>query len=221
MRDPPAAGRAQHRAARIFAACALALAGGLLAQAGAQLKWVAGVALHRQPGFWSVVALAGMAVFALLMLVQRSAPAADFAPDIDESATQPAAPSTAQDSTPSPSPSPTPSPSPSPSPTPSPSSSPAQVRPWQAWFGALEYAGYFLLYVAAVPRLGYLPATLLALPLLTWRLGYRAPRMLIISALFGVTVVVLFKSLLQVKIPGGSVYELLPAAARNFMILYL
>lgn len=201
MRDPPAAGRAQHRAARIFAACALALAGGLLAQAGAQLKWVAGVGLHRQPGFWSVVALAGMAVFALLMLFQRRAPAADFAPDIDESAAQTDATSTAQDSTPAP--------------------SPSQVRPWQAWFGALEYAGYFLLYVAAVPRLGYLPATLIALPLLTWRLGYRAPRMLIISALFGVTVVVLFKSLLQVKIPGGSVYELLPAAARNFMILYL
>jgi len=207
MRDPPAAGRAQHRAARIFAACALALAGGLLAQAGAQLKWVAGVGLHRQPGFWSVVALAGMTVFALLMLFQRRAPAADFAPDIDESAPQTDATSTAQDSTPAPSPSPSPA--------------PAQVRPWQAWFGALEYAGYFLLYVAAVPRLGYLPATLIALPLLTWRLGYRAPRMLIISALFGVTVVVLFKSLLQVKIPGGSVYELLPAAARNFMILYL
>jgi len=209
MRGPPAAARAHHRAARIFAACALALAGALLAQADAQLKWVAGVGLHRQPGFWSVVALAGMAVFALLMLFQRRAPVADFAPDIDESAAQPDATSTEQDSTPSPSPAPSSSPSPS------------QVRPWQAWFGALEYAGYFLLYVAAVPRLGYLPATLLALPLLTWRLGYRAPRMLIISALFGVTVVVLFKSLLQVKIPGGSAYELLPAAARNFMILYL
>jgi len=199
------------RAVTVFAACALLFACVLLAQADAQLKWLAGVGLHKQPGFWSVVSLAGMTVFALLMLVQPGAPAGDFAPDIDESSQQTDSTSRAQDAAPSSSPSPPPSPSPSPS----------QERPWLAWFGVLEYAGYFLLYVAAVPRLGYLPATLIALPLLTWRLGYRAPRMLITAALFGLTVVVLFKSLLQVKIPGGVAYQLLPAAARNFMMLYL
>ena len=35
----------------------------------------------------------------------------------------------------------------------------------------------------------------------------------------GLFTVVLFKSLLQVKIPGGAVYEFLPGALRNFMIL--
>ena len=44
--------------------------------------------------------------------------------------------------------------------------------------------------------------------------------MLSCAVLFSVVVVVLFKSLLQVKIPGGAVYNLLPDAARNFMTLY-
>ena len=88
------------------------------------------------------------------------------------------------------------------------------------WLEALEYAGWFLVYVWLVPRLGYLPVTLIFAVVLTWRLGYRDARMLWIAALFGLAVVVVFKSFLQVKIPGGLAYEYLPGALRSFFILY-
>lgn len=174
------------RAVTVFAACALLFACVLLAQAGWQLKWLAGAALHKQPGFWSALALAGMAVFALLCLARRRIAASSTATATEPSATPGASPS----------------------------------RTLRDWLGPAEYAGYFLAYVFAVPRLGYLLATLLGVLLLTLRLGYRSRRMLCCAALFSVAVVVLFKSLLQVKIPGGAWYAWLPDAARNFMTLY-
>ncbi len=88
------------------------------------------------------------------------------------------------------------------------------------WLEVLEYAGWFLVYVWLVPRLGYLPVTLVFAVALSWRLGYRRARMLWITALFAVVVVVVFKSLLQVKIPGAQVYEYLPGGLRSFFILY-
>jgi hypothetical protein len=94
----------------------------------------------------------------------------------------------------------------------------AELRRWGA---VLEYALWFMAYVLAVPILGYLPTTLVFVPLLSWRMGYRRPRMLVIAALFGVCVVVLFKSFLSVRIPGGMVYEYLPGALRSFFILNL
>lgn len=87
------------------------------------------------------------------------------------------------------------------------------------WFESVEYALWFLVYVWVVPIFGYLPVTLVFAPLLTWRLGYRSRRMLWISALFALLVVVLFKTMLQVKIPGGLIYEYLPGGLRSFFIL--
>jgi len=87
------------------------------------------------------------------------------------------------------------------------------------WLQALEYGGWFLAYVWLVPIAGYLPVTLIFAPLLAWRLGYHSARMLVISVLFGFGVVVLFKSLLAVKIPGGLIYEYLPGVWRSFFIL--
>lgn len=87
------------------------------------------------------------------------------------------------------------------------------------WVKAIEYAGWFLVYVLIVPTIGYLLATLLFSVLLTWRLGYRSKARLVAAALTGVAVVLVFKSMLSVKIPGGEIYEFLPAALRNFMIL--
>lgn len=89
------------------------------------------------------------------------------------------------------------------------------------WARVLEYAAWFLVYVLAVPWLGYLPATLIFVPALTWRMGYRDRRLLWLSAAFAVLVVVLFKTVLSVKIPGGAAYEYLPAGLRSFFILYL
>lgn len=92
---------------------------------------------------------------------------------------------------------------------------------WEAlkWGRALEFALWFMVYVLAVPLLGYLPVTLIFAPLLAWRMGYRSRFMQGISAVFAVAVVVLFKSFLSVKIPGGAVYEYLPGALRSFAIL--
>ncbi len=93
----------------------------------------------------------------------------------------------------------------------------AEARRWGA---VLEHAAWFLAYVWLVPRAGYLPATLVLAPLLAWRLGYRSRRMLSIAVLFAFCVVVLFKGLLAVKIPGGALYEYLPGAWRSFFILH-
>jgi len=90
-----------------------------------------------------------------------------------------------------------------------------------SWARGLEYLVWFMVYVWVVPILGYLPTTVLFCVALTWRLGYRSPRVLLSAVLTAVAIVVIFKSFLSVRIPGGAVYEYLPAALRNFMILYL
>lgn len=89
------------------------------------------------------------------------------------------------------------------------------------WAAVLEYALWFMGYVLLVPVLGYLPVTLIFVPLLSWRMGYRSRFMMISSIVFAVAVVFLFKSFLGVKIPGGAIYEYLPGALRSFFILNL
>ena len=87
------------------------------------------------------------------------------------------------------------------------------------WLLALEYPLWFLAYVWLVPLLGYLPTTLLFCPILTLRLGYFNRKALGWSMIAGVLIVLLFKAFLQVKIPGGMLYDSLPGALRNFMIV--
>ena len=89
-----------------------------------------------------------------------------------------------------------------------------------AWLRAGEFLIWFMAYVWAVPWIGYLPATLVFAVTLTWRLGYRG-RWLWAAAGTGAGIVVLFKGVLAVGIPGGAVYDLLPAGLRNVMVLYL
>jgi len=86
---------------------------------------------------------------------------------------------------------------------------------------AIEFAAWFMVYVFLVPYVGYLPTTLMFCLLLTLRVGYRSRKFLVASLLTGLITVLIFKSFLSVKIPGAAVYEYLPAALRNFMILYL
>ena len=88
------------------------------------------------------------------------------------------------------------------------------------WLRAFEYVGWFIVYVMVVPRLGYLLSTMLFCLLLSLRLGYRRPGILALSVVFGFAVVLLFKTFLQVKVPGGQIYEVLPTAARSFMLTY-
>ena len=89
------------------------------------------------------------------------------------------------------------------------------------WATALEFALWFMGYVLLVPIFGYLPVTMIFVPALAWRMGYRSRRMMGISVAFAFAVVVFFKSFLSVKIPGGMVYEYLPGALRSFAILNL
>ncbi len=88
------------------------------------------------------------------------------------------------------------------------------------WFRSVEYALWFMAYVMLVPILGYLFVTLLMCLLLALRAGYRSRKMLMASVVGGFLVVVIFKSLLQVKVPGGQVYEYLPTALRSFMLTF-
>ncbi len=87
------------------------------------------------------------------------------------------------------------------------------------WVRALEYLAWFMVYVWAVPKIGYLAATILFCVILAVRQGYRAARHLVAAAVLGFAIVLVFKTGLQVKIPGGAVYEYLPGALRNFMIV--
>lgn len=89
------------------------------------------------------------------------------------------------------------------------------------WLRAGEFVLWFMVYVYLVPVVGYLPTTLGFLMLMTWRLGYRRPLYYGFAALSGLLIVLVFKSFLQVKIPGGALYEYLPDMVRSFAILYL
>jgi len=163
---------------RIFAICILLLAITLLFFADTELKWKKNADFHKQPGFWSIIALSGMVFFSAAQLLMP----------------------------------------------PWKMVKPAYFR-WQAWLinwlGPIEYAVYFLIYVYLVPKLGYLPTTLLMFPLLVLRAGYRERRYLAYSWIVGIFIVLLFKTFLQVKIPGGEIYSMFPESIRNFMILRL
>lgn len=88
------------------------------------------------------------------------------------------------------------------------------------WLRSFEFALWFMVYVALVPRIGYLPSSIIFPALLAFRLGYRRWSEIGAAALSGVVIVVLFKSLLQVKVPGGAIYETLPDGLRAFMLTY-
>ena len=89
------------------------------------------------------------------------------------------------------------------------------------WFRSLEFVVWFMIYVSAVPIMGYLPSTILFAIFLAVRMGYSSFKMIGLSALTAVGIVVTFKSFLQVKVPGGLAYEYLPSAIRSFMLTYL
>ena len=87
------------------------------------------------------------------------------------------------------------------------------------WIKAVEYLVWYLVYVTLVPVIGYLAATVLFTVLLALRQGYRGAWQMGAAVALGMAIVLVFKTGLSVKIPGGAVYEYLPGALRNFMIL--
>ncbi len=90
---------------------------------------------------------------------------------------------------------------------------------WQ-WVRALEYAGWFIGYAALVPWAGYLPSTVVFSILLTLRAGYRNRVVLMAAVASAVVIVLLFKTFLQVKLPSGKVYGVLPDGLRQIMMTY-
>ena len=87
------------------------------------------------------------------------------------------------------------------------------------WLRAIEYLAWFMIYVVVVPVLGYLTLTIIFTVLLALRQGYRDVRQLFAAAFLGLAIVLVFKTGLSVKIPGGAVYEYLPSSLRSFMII--
>ena len=88
------------------------------------------------------------------------------------------------------------------------------------WVASVEYALWFVAYAAVVPFAGYLPTTVIFAVALAFRAGYRSRGALFSAGLAAVVIVILFKSLLQVKLPGGRIYEALPDGLRSFMLTY-
>ena len=88
------------------------------------------------------------------------------------------------------------------------------------WSRGLEFVAWFAVLILLVPWIGFAPSAIAFAVLLAWRLGY-SRRTLFIAAAFALAVVVVFKAGLSVRIPGGALYEWLPAPARSFAILYL
>lgn len=88
----------------------------------------------------------------------------------------------------------------------------------RGWLAAVEYALWFVALGLLVPVIGYLSASVLFMVCLCLRSGYRSAMTLGLAALTGLSVVVVFKTMLGVNIPGGAVYEYLPAGLRNIML---
>ena len=87
------------------------------------------------------------------------------------------------------------------------------------WARGIEFVLWFMVYVSLVPIVGYLPSTLIFVLPLLYRQGYREPFHFYCGAIFVFAVVVFFKVVLEVKIPGATLYEFFPGPIRNFLIL--
>lgn len=98
--------------------------------------------------------------------------------------------------------------------------SPGRWREAGAWLRSVEYVVWFMGYVQLAPLVGYLPATIVFAILLAVRAGYRSREAIGAAAAAGFAIVVVFKSFLQVRVPGSRLYEHLPDALRSFMITY-
>jgi hypothetical protein len=93
---------------------------------------------------------------------------------------------------------------------------------WQeawAWVRALEFIGWYMVYVLAIPVIGYLAATIAFCVGLALRMGYRG-RTVWIAAAFGLFVVLFFKTAMNVKIPAGAIYDFAPEQLRYVLMRY-
>lgn len=102
-------------------------------------------------------------------------------------------------------------------------SSPREQGRWREvlrWLRSLEFAGWFIAYAALVPIIGYLPSTLLVSVLLVLRCGYGDGRLILTTVGLGFAIVVIFRGVLQVKLPAGAIYDYLPDGIRQVFFIY-
>ena len=86
---------------------------------------------------------------------------------------------------------------------------------------ALEFVAYFIGYTLLIPWLGYLVSTMIFGSFLTWRLGYRTRTWTLRGVACSFAIVIVFRTLLQIKTPGSIwLYDQLPSAVRAFMLTY-
>ena len=88
------------------------------------------------------------------------------------------------------------------------------------WLRGLEYVVWFIGYVFLVSILGYLPASILIAVALVLRLGLWSLRWVAWAIILAFGIVVVFRVLLRVNVPGGAVYHWLPSGSSNFMLTY-
>ena len=81
-----------------------------------------------------------------------------------------------------------------------------------------EFAVWFLVYVYIIRWVGYLVAPLLFMQALSLRVGFRGVRWMMTAILVGLVIVLLIRTVLQVRLPDGHIYGYLPPEIRNFMI---
>mgnify|MGYP001159936571 FL=1 len=86
------------------------------------------------------------------------------------------------------------------------------------WLRACEFIAYFILYTLSVPILGYLVSTVLMGGFLTARLGYRGWRWAAIALASSLAIVVLFRSVLQIRTPVNIwLYNQMPDGVALFL----
>lgn len=89
------------------------------------------------------------------------------------------------------------------------------------WLRSFEFIAYFLVYTFVISYLGYLLSTVGFAVFLTYRLGYRGWRWFGITVAAAFAIVLLFRTILQIKTPINIwLYDQLPLALENFMKVY-
>ena len=89
------------------------------------------------------------------------------------------------------------------------------------WIRSLEFILYFLVYTFSITVLGYLISTLIFAVFLTYRLGYRTKKWIFISLFSSFIVVLIFRTILQIKTPVNIwLYQYLPENIEIFMKIY-
>ena len=89
------------------------------------------------------------------------------------------------------------------------------------WIRSLEFILYFLVYTFSISILGYLISTLIFAVFLTYRLGYRTKKWVLISLFSSFIVVLIFRTILQIKTPINIwLYQYFPENIEVFMKIY-